>query len=198
MTKILAINGSYRDDGATDKTVALLVKEFLAKGAEAEIIYLRDYPIEFCLNCRECTQQQGETPGKCVLNDNMSQLVEKLEQANAYIFASPVNFGSVTALYKRFMERLIVYGYWPWGAKFPKHRKAKLMNKKAILVSSCGAPGFMGRWLSGTYGQLKKTANLVGAVPVGNIFIGMISNEPHPELPKQTLTKIKSIANKII
>jgi len=198
MTKVLAINGSYRDDGITDKTVALLVKELLAKGAEVEAIDLRDYPIKFCLNCRECTQHQGEAPGKCVLDDNMHELVEKIEYADAYVFASPVNFGSATALYKRFMERLIVYGYWPWGSKFPKNRKAKLMNKKAILISSCGAPGFMGRWLSGTYGQLKRTAGLVGAVSVGEIFTGLISAEPHPELPKQTIKKIKILAAKLV
>lgn len=198
MTKILAINGSYRDDGVTDKTVELLIQELISAGAEVENIYLRDYPIEFCLNCRECTQQAGEAPGKCVLDDGMHKLVERIEQADAYIFSSPTNFGSVTALFKRFMERLIVYGYWPWGSKFPKFRKSKAMNKKAILVSSCGAPGIMGRWLYGTYGQLKKTAGLVGAVPVGGIFTGLISKEPHPELPKQTIARIKTLVAKLV
>ncbi len=198
MTIILAINGSYRNDGVTDKTVELLTQELISAGAEVENIYLRDYPIEFCLNCRECTQQAGEAPGKCVLDDDMHNLVEKIEQADAYILASPTNFGSVTALFKRFMERLIVYGYWPWGSKYPKFRKAKVMNKKAILVSFCGAPRIMGRWLFGSYGQLKKTASLVGAIPVGGIFTGFISKEPHPELPEQTISKIKTLAAKLM
>ena len=198
MTKILAINGSYRDDGVTDKTVETLIQELLSTGAEVENINLRDYPIEFCLNCRECTQLTGEAPGKCVLNDGMYKLVDKIEQADAYIFASPTNFGSVTALFKRFMERLIVYGYWPWGSKFPKFRKEKSVKKKAILVSSCGAPGIMGRWLFGTYGQLKKTAQVVGADPVGEIFTGLVSTEPDPELSERTIAKIKTLATKLI
>ena len=45
MTKILAINGSYRDDGVTDKTVEILIQELLSTGAEVENINLRDYPI---------------------------------------------------------------------------------------------------------------------------------------------------------
>jgi multimeric flavodoxin WrbA len=198
MTKILAINGSYRDVGVTDKTVELLIQELISAGAEVESILLRDYPIEFCLNCRECTQQAGEAPGKCVLDDGMHKLVEKIEQADAYIFASPTNFGSVTALFKRFMERLIVYGYWPWGSKFPKFRKEKVVKKKAILVSSCGAPGLMGRWLFGTYGQLKKTAQVVGADPVGEIFTGLVSTEPYPELPDRSIAKIKALAAKLV
>ncbi len=198
MTKVLAINGSYRDDGVTDKTVEFLIQELISAGAEAEHIHLREYPIEFCLNCRECTQQAGDVPGKCVLDDGLNALVDKIEQADAYIFASPTNFGSVTALFKRFMERMVVYGYWPWGAKFPKFRKEKVAKKKAILISSCGAPGIMGRWLFGTYGQLKKTAGVVGADSVGEIFTGLVSTEQHPELSERTIAKIKTLAVKLV
>jgi hypothetical protein len=104
----------------------------------------------------------------------------------------------VTALYKRFMERLVVYGYWPWGEKFPKFRKANVKKKKALLVSSSAAPGIMGRWLFGTTAQLKKTAAIVGAKPVGVLFTGMVSNKPHSDLPEQTLNKIKSLAKKLV
>lgn len=199
MTKVLAINGSYRDDGITDKAVNLLIQNLLSKGTEVEYIHLRDYPLEFCLNCRECTQHAGEEPGKCVLDDGLNELVEKIEQADAYIFASPTNLGSVTALYKRFMERLIVYGYWPWGVKFPQFRKAKIkQKKKAILVSSSAAPGIMGRWLFGTTNQLKKSAGIVGAETVGVLFTGMVAKKPDEELSEQILFKIKLLAEKLV
>ncbi len=199
MTKVLAVNGSYRDDGTTDKAVGLLIQNLLAAGAEVEYIHLRNYPIEFCLNCRECTQQAGEAPGKCVLDDGLNELVEKIEQADAYIFASPTNFGSVTALYKRFMERLVVYGYWPWGAKFPIFRKAKIeKKKKAILVSSSAAPSFIGRWFTGTIGQLKKSAGTVGAESVGVLFTGMVADKPDQDLTEKTESKIKLLAEKLV
>ena len=63
--------------------------------------------------------------------------------------------GSVTALYKNFMERLAVYGYWPWGEHAPKYRKANARKKPAVLVSSCAAPGFAGPWAYSTQAQLK-------------------------------------------
>ena len=55
MNKILAIDGSYRDDGITDQAINALARAMTDRGAEVEIVLLRDYPIEFCLNCRECT-----------------------------------------------------------------------------------------------------------------------------------------------
>ena len=51
--RILAINGSYRDRGITDQAVDHISEELQALGADVEHIRLRDYPIEFCLNCRQ-------------------------------------------------------------------------------------------------------------------------------------------------
>ncbi len=198
MTKILAINGSYRNGGITDQIVETMVKALDEAGAEVETIYLRNYPIEFCLNCRECTQKPGEAPGKCVHDDGMQMLIEKIEQADGYIFASPTNFGSVTAIFKRFMERLVVYGYWPWGTNSPKDRKENTSKKKAIVISSCAAPGIMGRFLFSTHKQLKMTAKTVGADTVGTLFTGLVSNEPHHKISHSVEKKAKQLVTKLM
>ncbi|MEL7448668.1 MAG: flavodoxin family protein, partial [Pseudomonadota bacterium] len=122
--KVLAINGSYRPDGITDQAVERILATASESGAETEHIRLRNYPIEFCLNCRECMQQPGAAPGTCVLHDSMAELVETIEKADSIVLAAPTNFSAVTAVFKRFMERLAVYGYWPWGTIAPKFRKA--------------------------------------------------------------------------
>ena len=198
MTRILAINGSYRDDGITDQTVEAMVRAVVADGAEVEIILLREHPVEFCLNCRECTQQPGDTPAECVQHDGMQELINKIEWADGFILASPTNFGSVTAIFKRFMERLIVYAYWPWDMNAPRFRKAKVLKKKAVLVSSCAAPGVLGRWIYGTHKQLKMTAQIIGADTVGTLFTGMIAKQPHPELPERVQAKIRKLVEKLL
>lgn len=198
MHKVLAINGSYRDDGITDQAVNTLLQAVQAAGAEIELVLLRDYPIEFCLNCRECTQQPGEMPGECVQHDGMKDLVDKIESADAYILAAPTNFGSVTAIFKRFMERLIVYAYWSWDMNAPSFRKEKAVKKKAILISSCAAPGILGRWVYGTHKQLKMTAQTIGAECVGTIFTGMISKQPQQKLTGRVQSKINLQAKKLL
>ncbi len=96
------------------------------------------------------------------------------------------------------MERLVVYGYWPWDKDAPQFRKAKAMKKKALLISSCAAPGILGRWMYGTHKQLKMTANVIGADVVGTLFTGLIAKQPHPELPEQVQAKARSLALKLI
>jgi NAD(P)H-dependent FMN reductase len=197
-SKILAINGSYRDGGITDQAVTALTQAVESAGAEVETILLRDYPIGFCLNCRACTQQPGVAPGKCVQHDGMEELIAKIEAADGYILAAPTNFYSVTALFKRFMERLVVYAYWPWAMNGPQLRKASAPRKKTVLISSCAVPGMIGRWMYGTDKQLKMTAKVLGAGIVGTLFTGMIAKQPHPQLPARVRGKIGTLAGKLV
>ena len=194
MSRILAINGSYRDDGITDQAVAVALEALRDEGVAAELVNLREYPIEFCLNCRECTQQPGTDPGRCVLDDGMHGLIEKIEAADAYILASPTNFNSVTALFKRFMERLVAYAYWPWDKPYPKSRKQGLPVKKALLISSSAAPTWLGRLFFNTAGQLKIAAKTIGAEPVATLFTGMASTEKHKRLPQKTIDRARRLA----
>ncbi|NOZ67967.1 MAG: flavodoxin family protein [Deferribacteres bacterium] len=198
MSRILAINGSYRSNGITDQSVNALTEAAEAAGAVTETVLLRRYPVEFCLNCRRCTQEPGDAPGECVLNDGMQELIDRMELADGYIFASPTNFGTVTAVFKRFMERLIVYAYWPWDMRSPSLRKAKLRKKKAVLVSSCAAPGIIGRLFHETHRQLRMTAQVTGARTVGTLFTGLTGREQAPVLPERACTRIVSLAERLI
>jgi len=196
--KVLVINGSYRDDGITDQVIEVTVAALNSAGAETDIVNLRDYPIEFCLNCRECTQQPGTSPGTCVLDDGMRDLIEKIEASQAYVLASPTNFGSVTALFKRFMERLVAYAYWPWDKPYPKSRKADLVPKKAMLISSSAAPSWIGRWLYGSSKQLDMTAKTVGAKSVGTLFTGLASTEKHKRLAQKSAGRARALAARLL
>ena len=73
--KVLAINGSYRDGGVTDRAIEKAIENLEALDVDVEHIRLREHPIEFCRNCRQCMQQPGDAPGKCVLDDGMAELV---------------------------------------------------------------------------------------------------------------------------
>jgi len=198
MAQILAINGSYRANGVTDQVVETMVEALAEVGAVTEVVLLRDYPIEFCLNCRKCTLQPGAAPGECVLGDGMQGLIDKIENSDGYILASPTNFDTVTALYKRFMERLVVYAYWPWEMNSPQYRKAKALKKKAVLVSSCAAPGLLGRWVFSTRKELKTIAETIGAKPVGTIFTGLVATDPEHKISEKVKAKARTMAAKLV
>ena len=180
MTKVLAIKGSYREGGMIGQAVATAAEAARRAGAEVEIIDLRDQDIGFCKNCRECTQLPGEAPGTCVQHDAMDEIVRKIEAADCYVLASPTNFFSVTALFKRFMERLAVYAYWPWGQNGPVYRK-RPCTKKALVIASSAAPALMGRFMYSTLKLLRMAARTIGAEPA-SVFIGIAAGSPQPRL----------------
>lgn len=194
--RILVINGSYREGGVTDQLIAAALQQL--QGADTELVNLRDYPIEFCLNCRACMQDVGTAPGQCVIDDSMAALIERIEAADAYILAAPTNLGSVSSIFKRFMERLAVYAYWPWGQPAPRFRKAGLASKKAMLISSSAAPAFIGRWFFASRRQLRTTARAIGAKAVGVLFCGLAAQQEKPSLPPATIARAQKLARRLL
>ena len=142
--KITAIVGTYRKGGIVDQATEAILEAAHEQGAEISKIYLIDRHIEFCANCRECAQQPGESRGECRIRDEMGEVLDEIEASDAVILASPMNFGTVTAVMKRFIERLVRYAYWPWGPIAPKTRK-KGKRKRAALVASSAAPAIIAR-----------------------------------------------------
>ncbi len=62
---VVAVVGSYRTGGATESAVEAVLEGARAKGAETRIFHLRDQHIEFCRNCRACTQAPGTERVRC-------------------------------------------------------------------------------------------------------------------------------------
>jgi multimeric flavodoxin WrbA len=63
--RVVAIVGSYRKGGVTETAVEAILEGARAKGADTQFIRLSDHPLEFCTNCRRCTQDPGEARGTC-------------------------------------------------------------------------------------------------------------------------------------
>ncbi|MFC1577363.1 flavodoxin family protein, partial [Candidatus Omnitrophota bacterium] len=107
---------------------------------------------------------------------------------------SPVNFGGITAIMKRFIERLIVYEYWPWTGKFPRPR-IKERNKKTILLTSGAAPAFIGKILMpGALKMMKEPAEITGSKVVKTIYSGLVCLEEKQKLNKKQLRSAQSAA----
>mgnify|MGYP001827408557 CR=1 FL=1 len=142
---ILAITGSYRKEGIIHQAVEIVVSALEQRMQTVEVLDLLDYHVEFCTNCRQCAQQPGDDPGKCQLADDMTLIIAKIEQADALLLAAPVNFGAITAIYKRFLERLICYAYWPYEKEYPTFRKKSHKNPAILITSSSGLASFGNR-----------------------------------------------------
>lgn len=105
--KVYAINGSPRKNNNT----ATLLKKAIEgvkssnKEVETEIINLYDYKFTGCKSCFACKLIGGNA--KCSLKDDMTEILEKLSQADGIIFGSPIYLHSITSQLKALLERLI-------------------------------------------------------------------------------------------
>jgi multimeric flavodoxin WrbA len=183
---IVAIVGSYRKGGVIDTAVDEILRAAKDAGIQTVRIDLIDKHIEFCTNCRACAQNPGKVRGNCRHNDDMVSILDQVDFADGLVIASPINFYNVTAVTRRFMERLIVYGYWPWGSGAPKFRITK-SGKKAILVTSSAAPAFMGKiFFRSAMTALKAISQCFGAQVVARLYFGLAAQQSDSTLnPKE-------------
>ena len=174
--KIVAVVGTYRPGHVIDTAVDELLAGAEKGGAQVEKIMLLDQHIEFCRNCRACTQMEGPERGACPIEDDMRGILDTLEGADGIVFASPVNFGTVTALMKRFIERFICYAYWPWDVPKAPAVRLKKKVKPAVLITSSMCPAFIARWMMpNALKTMKSAAACLGAKPIGKLFFGMVA-----------------------
>lgn len=190
---VVAIMGSYRQNGVISHIVDEVVKAAADAGAETRRFDLEHQHIEFCTNCRCCMQEPGDQRGACIHDDDMEALLRTIEQADSVIIGAPVNMGNINALTRRFMERCAGFAYWPWGSPAPRFRHQEI-NKKAVLVSASGAPALAGRWLFGAHGALKMMAKIFGAKPIGTIWVGFVSEEEIP-IPDKHLSQARKLGH---
>lgn len=198
--KVIGIVGSYRKGKTIDSAVSAILEGAGAAGAETKKVNLLDKHIEFCTNCRSCMQKKVDGKrDKCIHNDDMDNILTEIDNADAVVLGSPVNFGTVTALMKRFIERLIPYGYWPWGeALAPVNRIAKA-DKKAVIVTSSACPAFLGRILMpNALGTLKRAAKVMGAKVTKSLYFGPVAATEDSQLSEKALLKARKAGEKLI
>ena len=196
--KILAIVGSYRKDGIIDSLVSEVLAAAEEQGAQTHKIYLIDKHIEFCTNCRACTQEPGHEPPPCVFHDDMGEILAQWRQSDGLVIGAPVNFYNLNALTRRFMERLICFAYWPWNSRKGPALRTQARNKKAVLVTASAMPAVLGRFLTGAPRALRLLAHTMGARPVATVFVGLIAQQQRETLPDKTRQKARQAGQKLV
>ena len=139
--RVVAIVGSYRSGGVTDRAVEAVLEGARVLGAQTRTFHLTEQHIEFCRNCRECTQQPGVERGPCKQQDDLEPMLKEIEAADAVVLASPVNYYNVTAIFRRFLERLLGYRLLAVGTEWRPALRNKRQPRKAVLVATSADAG---------------------------------------------------------
>ncbi|MDR3560029.1 MAG: flavodoxin family protein [Negativicutes bacterium] len=128
MKKIIALNGSPREQGSTAVLVGEILKAAGAEGAEVKSYYLNGLNIRGCQSCYAC-----KASGRCVLKDDMQELYDEIASADAIVFATPVYMWQMTAQLKLVIDRL-----YPFLK--PDYTSYLTPGKKVLLAVTQGRP----------------------------------------------------------
>ena len=118
--RILALVGSPRREGNTDLLVEQILEGSRTRGHTAEKLFLYDYTISLCVDCRNC--KKGDYV--CCVNDEMQKIYPRMEAADLIIFGTPLYWYGPTAKMKLLVDRMR-----------PFVANGRLRGKKAVVVA---------------------------------------------------------------
>lgn len=99
--KVIGIVGSPRRNGNTEILTSHALRAISDDGLDTELITLAGKDIRPCNACMVCAKVED-----CPIKDDLLPVYRKMKEADGIILASPVYFGSATALIKALMERV--------------------------------------------------------------------------------------------
>jgi len=105
--RAIGIVGSPRKNGNTELLTAHALKAISEEGLDTELIRLAGLVINPCNACMLCKNEE-----RCSIEDDLFPVYLKMKEAHGIILASPVYYGSATALIKGLMERAGYMSRW--------------------------------------------------------------------------------------
>ena len=159
--KVLMLNGSPKAKGNTALALQEMEKVFLAEGIEVEIVQVGHKDVRGCIACGGCYET-----GKCVFDDIVNELAEKLKESDGLVVASPVYYASANATLTAVLDRLF------YSANYPMTMKVGA----SVAVARRGG-------CSSTFDQLNKYFTITG-MPIAS---SQYWNSVHGGAPGQAL-----------
>ena len=99
---ILILSGSPRKGGNSDYLCDKFAEGAREAGHSVEKIFVSAKKIGYCRACYACRETH-----KCILNDDMADILDKMIRADVLVLASPVYFYSVNAQIKTVLDRTL-------------------------------------------------------------------------------------------
>jgi multimeric flavodoxin WrbA len=104
---VIAINGSPRKTWNTATLLEHALQGAASEGEETELIHLYDLDFKGCTSCFACKLIGGKSYGRCAEQDDLTPVLEKVQDADALILGSPIYLGTATGEMRSFLERLV-------------------------------------------------------------------------------------------
>ena len=101
--QVLLLNASPKNYGATQE-ILKIVRGQLPQSTTSELVCLGDVRIDYCVGDKACYDTC-----KCIISDDMEQLIDKVDNADVLVIAAPSYWADVPAHFKAFIDRCTAY-----------------------------------------------------------------------------------------
>ncbi|HEA69066.1 MAG TPA: flavodoxin family protein [Desulfobacterales bacterium] len=149
MNTVIGIAGSARKKGNSATLMRAILKGAVRAGAHTKEVYLNGLVFKGCQGCEKCTSK-----GKCILNDDLTSILNELHKAEGWVLASPIYYDSVTGQMKTFFDRCRTFTIDPETQKLKPQLKGK--RKGVVIVTYEDKPR------KDYYHEAEKLANYLG------------------------------------
>lgn len=141
--KVLVINGSPKGNSSNTLKLTNAVIDGIKENPQAEIdiLTVKDMDINPCLGCMSCW---GKTAGECVINDVMTEVYDKIMEAELIIESFPLFFFGMPGPMKTFTDRCMPLmetykgDVKTIGDNAFHEPRFDMSGKKLVVISTCG------------------------------------------------------------
>lgn len=147
MNKILLVNGSPNENGCTSTAIDEVIRVLKENDIECEKLWLGKKAMPDCIACMQCQKD-----GKCVYQDEVNVIAEKIDEYQGIIVGSPVYYGGPTGRLTSFLDRL-----------FFSIPDSKFAGKLGAAIVSCRRGGASGAFERLNQYFLMENMNVVGS-----------------------------------
>lgn len=120
MKRIIGVSASLRNGSNSEFLLDQVLQGAKESGNEVEKVSLKNKNILFCKGCLAC-----QKTGHCFQKDDIEPLLDKVQEADVLILATPIYYYSMAGQLKTFLDRM--------NPLFPK----KNNFKDIYLVATC-------------------------------------------------------------
>lgn len=101
--KVVAFNGSARKEGNTEQLIRTVFEELEKESIATEVVNLAGLNPQGCKACYQCFSKKDR---RCaVKSDCINMCIEKMEEADGIILASPTYFANMSTELKALIDR---------------------------------------------------------------------------------------------
>ena len=125
MGTVIGIAGSARKSGNSATLMRAALRGAELVGADTKQVYLNGLVFAGCQGCEKCPPK-----AKCILDDDLTPVLDELRQAEGWVLSSPIYFDSVSGQMKTFFDRCYCFIRDP----LTQETKPQLEGKRKGLV----------------------------------------------------------------